>query len=199
MTACWAWLSGVTPNEPLVGYAESARNLVWIGLLYSLSVATEERQHGLRLVYGAVAAVIGLQLVADALWFVSPSGAIAQNVDLKLADRLPQVRWCWSTISMVRRRLPAARISVLAMLGLAWMWGYDLNLYTTAYLGSSNAALLNDWRGFAVALTAPLFALGARHAGGMADQAITGRDIPVSLAARDLRVLCANGDPSQPP
>ena len=41
---------------------ESARNLVWIGLLYDMSAARDERQHGVRLVYGAVAAVIGLQL-----------------------------------------------------------------------------------------------------------------------------------------
>ena len=34
-----------------VGFAESARNLLWISLLYSLSAAGEERQHGLRLVY----------------------------------------------------------------------------------------------------------------------------------------------------
>src|SRR5947208_16643706 len=79
MTACWAWLSAVTPGEPLVGYAESARNLLWISLLYSVSGAGEDRQHGVRLVYGAVAAVIGMQLVADSLGFLSPAGAIAQT------------------------------------------------------------------------------------------------------------------------
>jgi len=165
MTACWAWLSGVTPNDPLVGYAESARNLVWIGLLYSLSVATEERQHGLRLVYGAVAAVIGLQLVADALWFVSPGGAIAQT---SLILRITTAAGALVLVhNLYGQAAPASRSHIrLAMLGLAWMWGYDLNLYTTAYLGSSNAALLNDWRGLAVALTAPLFALGARHGEG---------------------------------
>ena len=39
LTACWAWLAAVTPGEPIVGYAESARNLLWISLLYSLSAA----------------------------------------------------------------------------------------------------------------------------------------------------------------
>ena len=43
MTACWAWLSAVTPADPIVGYAESARNLMWISLLYSLSAASDER------------------------------------------------------------------------------------------------------------------------------------------------------------
>jgi hypothetical protein len=79
MTACWAWLSAVAPGEALVGYAESARNLVWISLLYSLSGAGEDRQHGVRLVYGAVAAAIGMQLIADSLGLTSPGGAIAQT------------------------------------------------------------------------------------------------------------------------
>ena len=48
VTACWAWLAAVVPGDPLVGYAESARNLVWIGLLYSLSAASDERQRALR-------------------------------------------------------------------------------------------------------------------------------------------------------
>jgi putative PEP-CTERM system histidine kinase len=52
------------------------------------------------------------------------------------------------------------------MLGLAWLWGYDLNLYTLAYLGAPSAAGLAEWRGVAVALTAPLFALGARDESG---------------------------------
>jgi hypothetical protein len=33
VTGCWAWLAAVTPGEPIVGYAESARNLLWISLL----------------------------------------------------------------------------------------------------------------------------------------------------------------------
>ena len=72
MTACWAWLNAVMPGEPLAGYAESARNLIWISLLYSLSGAGEDRQHGVRLVYGAVAAAIGMQFIADSLGWASP-------------------------------------------------------------------------------------------------------------------------------
>ena len=62
---------------------------------------------------------------------------------------------------------PSSRSHIrLAMLGLAWLWGYDLNLYTLAYLGAPSAAGLVEWRGVAVALTAPLFALGARDESG---------------------------------
>src|SRR5688572_13083924 len=69
LTACWAWLSAIAPSSTLAGLAESFRNLVWLALLHSLSGGRGqvERQPGLRLVYGAVALVIGLQLVAGLL------------------------------------------------------------------------------------------------------------------------------------
>jgi hypothetical protein len=79
MTACWAWLEAVLPEQALARFAESARNLVWIGLLYVLSSARDERQHGVRLVYGAIGAVIGFQLAADALTVITPSAALAQT------------------------------------------------------------------------------------------------------------------------
>ena len=44
------------------------------------------------------------------------------------------------------------------MLGLTLMWGYDLNLYTLAYLGGTGWGALFDWRGLFMAAVAPLFA-----------------------------------------
>ena len=62
---------------------------------------------------------------------------------------------------------PASRSAIrFAMLGLALIWGYDLNLYTISYLGSGSGSALVDWRGAVVALTAPLFALGAKQEDG---------------------------------
>ena len=46
LTACWAWLVPSPPASPLVGYAESARNLVWISLLYSLSAPAKTASMG---------------------------------------------------------------------------------------------------------------------------------------------------------
>src|SRR6185312_15284529 len=54
----------------------------------------------------------------------------------------------------------------LATLGLALIWIYDLNLYTVAYLGSATARVLAEWRGLAVAFTAPLFAFATREESG---------------------------------
>jgi putative PEP-CTERM system histidine kinase len=165
MTACWAWLSAVTPGEAIVGYAESARNLVWISLLYSLSGAGEERQHGVRLVYGAVAAAIGMQLIADGLDLAAPSGAIAQT---SLILRITTAAGALVLVhNLYGQAAPASRSHIrFAMLSLALLWTYDLNLYTMAYLGAPSARWLLEWRGLAVALTAPLLALGARNERG---------------------------------
>ena len=162
ITACWAWMSAVMPSDALTAYAESARNLVWIGLLYRLSAATDEPQHGVRLVYAAVAAVVGMQFIADTLDLFSPSSAIAQTA---LILRITTAAGALVVVhNLYGQAAPASRSHIrLAMIGLAWIWGYDLNLYTLSYLNASSAETLNNWRGLAVALTAPLFALGARN------------------------------------
>jgi putative PEP-CTERM system histidine kinase len=165
VTACWAWLTAVTPGEAIVDYAESARNLLWISLLYSLSAATDEREHGLKLVYGAVAAVIGMQVIADTLQLISPSAPIGQTI---LILRITAAAGALVLVhNLYGQAAPASRSHIrLAMLGLALIWIYDLNLYTIAYLGSASADRLLDWRGVAVALTAPLFAFATRDESG---------------------------------
>jgi putative PEP-CTERM system histidine kinase len=162
LTACWAWLEAITPGAALVGFAESARNLVWIGLLYSLSAVRDERQHGVRLVYGAVAAAIGMQLIAGGLALSSPDEALAQtSLILRITTAAGALVLAHNFYGQAA---PASRSHIrLAMLGLSWMWIYDLNYYTVSYIGSATGEWLFQWRGIAVALTAPLFALGARH------------------------------------
>lgn len=165
MTACWAWLAAVTPGDPILGYAESARNLLWISLLYGLSAASEEREHGLKLVYGAVAGVIGLQLIGATLELISPNGTLAQT---GLVLRITTAAGALVLVHNVYgQAAPASRSQIrLAALGLALMWVYDLNLYTIAYLGSATARRLVEWRGLALALTAPMFALATRGESG---------------------------------
>jgi putative PEP-CTERM system histidine kinase len=153
------------PGDPLNGFAESARNLVWIGLLYSLSAAGDERQHGVRLVYGAVAAVVGMQLIAQLLGLFQPSDVVARTI--LILDITTAAGALVLVHNLYGQAAPSSRSHIrLAMLGLAWLWGYDLNLYTLAYLGAPSAAGLAEWRGVAVALTAPLFALAARDESG---------------------------------
>ena len=54
----------------------------------------------------------------------------------------------------------------MAMLGLALMWIYDLNLYTIAYLRAPVRSVCWNGAGSPSRLTAPLFALGARNERG---------------------------------
>jgi putative PEP-CTERM system histidine kinase len=162
LTACWAWLAAVVSGSPVLAFAESARNLLWVSLLYSLSTAGEEREHGLKLVYAAVAGVIGLQLIGDTFQLFSPSNAIAQT---GLVLRITTAAGALVLVHNVYgQAAPASRSHIrFAMLGLALIWTYDLNLYTILYLGSATAGRVAEWRGLAVALAAPLFALATRN------------------------------------
>lgn len=161
VTACWAWLSAILPGDPLAAYSETARNLIWIGLIYSLSATSDERQHGVRLVYGAVAAVLGFQLVVTTLRYSIPTEAIRDTATLlritAAAGALVLVHNLYGQAS------PASRSNIrMAMLGLSLTWSYDLNLYTIAYLDSRLTPDLVEWRGLIVAATAPMFAMAAK-------------------------------------
>jgi putative PEP-CTERM system histidine kinase len=164
LTACWAWLGAVVPDQPVFAFAESARNLLWVSLLYSLSTADDEREHGLKLVYAAVAGVIGLQLIGGTLQLFSPSSVIAQT---GLVLRITTAAGALVLVhNLYGQAAPASRLHIrFSMLGLALIWTYDLNLYTVAYLGSPSTARLAEWRGLALALAAPLFALATRSEG----------------------------------
>ncbi|MDQ3143572.1 MAG: PEP-CTERM system histidine kinase PrsK [Pseudomonadota bacterium] len=172
LTACWAWLTALEPQSILAAYAETARNLVWLGVLYRLAdMGSDARQRGVQPVYAAVAGVLGLQLVVDALPLLidtaDPSGArtlMSTAIVLRLtaaAGSLVLVH------NLYGQAAPASRGAIrLAMLALALMWAYDLNLYTVAYVDPGAARGLFDWRGLAAALTAPLFALGGARGEG---------------------------------
>jgi putative PEP-CTERM system histidine kinase len=165
LTACWAWLSGIQPGSALTSHSETARNLLWIGLLYALSNASDGRLRGVGLVYGAVAAVLGLQFVVTFLVGQSPSldtlGSSEVLRTIAAAGSLILVH------NLYAQSAPATRSALrFTMAGLAAMWLYDLNYYTVATLG--DGARLSDWRGVMMLMIAPLFALGARDDQGAA-------------------------------
>ncbi|MCY7399250.1 MAG: PEP-CTERM system histidine kinase PrsK [Sphingomonas bacterium] len=168
LTACWAWLGAIAPESAVTQLAETFRNFTWLALLHSLSGGAEavERQRGVRLVYGAVGAVLGLQMVADLLPLVA-------EIEPTLAATaiLLRITAAAGLLVLVHNLYgqadPASRSGIaMAMLALVASWGYDLNLYTLAYLDPVSSVGLADWRGVLVALTAPLFAIGAGRADG---------------------------------
>ena len=70
----------MAPTTMLAAYSETARNLVWVGVLYRLAgIDSSEEQRGVKPVYAAVAAVLGLQLVVDALPLVVDTDAISRQ------------------------------------------------------------------------------------------------------------------------
>ena len=168
LTACWSWLGAIAPGAPLANLAETFRNFTWLALLHSLSGGGEavERQRGVRLVYAAVGAVLGLQMVADLLPL-----AIGTEPAFAATAVLLRVTAAAGLLVLVHNLFgqadPASRSAIgMAMLALVATWGYDLNLYTLAYLDPSSSIGLAEWRGVMVALTVPLFAIGAGRADG---------------------------------
>jgi putative PEP-CTERM system histidine kinase len=139
-------------------------------VLHSLSSDREgERQHGVRWVYAAVAAVLGLQLVADLLPIIL--GAEAAGSTVTVTATILRITAAAGSLVLVHnlygQAAPESRAAVgMAMLALVVTWGYDLNLYTLYYLDPAAARGLIDWRGAVIALTAPLFAVGAGQQDG---------------------------------
>ena len=170
LTACWAWLSAIAPASPLPVFAETMRNLVWVGVLLSLSSNGDgERQHGVGWVYAAVAAVLGLQLVVDLVPIVL--GAEAAGGTVAATSTILRITAAAGSLVLVHnlygQAAPESRAAIgMAMLALVVTWGYDLNLFTLYYLDPEAGRGLIVWRGVLIALTAPLFAVGAGQEDG---------------------------------
>jgi putative PEP-CTERM system histidine kinase len=165
-TAVWSSVSAVRgPVDLFTMPAETLRNLIWVVMLHAMwSDIKAEARSGLRLVFSAVALVIGTQFAANLLILLVPL-APGLIEDVLATEQLMRITMASGALVLVHnlygQATPKSRLAIRGpMLGLTLMWGYDLNLYTLAYLGAPGAAQLFDWRGAFVALTAPLFVLG---------------------------------------
>jgi putative PEP-CTERM system histidine kinase len=166
-TAVWASVSAMRgPIDVLTMPAETLRNLAWLVMLHAMwGDIKDEARSGLRLVFGAVALVIGTQLVLGVLTLLTPMTADVAD-DLLTTERLLRITMASGALVLVHnlygQATPKSRVAIRGpMLGLTLMWGYDLNLYTLAYLQAPGAAQLFNWRGAFMAFSAPLFLLGA--------------------------------------
>ncbi|WP_426266959.1 XrtA/PEP-CTERM system histidine kinase PrsK [Sphingomonas sp. LHG3443-2] len=162
-TATSAWLGGVMGGTMLAANAETARNLIWVAMLYVLSSAGEggARQQGVALVYGAVALVLGAQTLVDSL---APLAPAADQLALDAAGIVLRTITAAGALILVHnlygQSAAASRASMrLPMLGLAMLWVFDLNLYTLQALQLPLGQTLSDLKGVVVALAAPCFAL----------------------------------------
>ncbi|HEX8842527.1 MAG TPA: XrtA/PEP-CTERM system histidine kinase PrsK, partial [Sphingomicrobium sp.] len=166
-TAVWASVSAIRgPTDVFTLPAETIRNLSWIVLLHSIcGDLKHSARKAIRLVFAAVGLVIGLQLTINLILLIGAlppamaSSALATSHLLRItcsAGALVLVH------NVYGQAAPQSRIGIrTAMLGLALIWGYDLNLYTLAYLDAPGAAELFQYRGLFTAIIAPLFAVGS--------------------------------------
>ena len=161
-SAASAWLGGVAAGTMLAANAETARNLIWVAMLFILSTTGEEgaRQRGVGLVYGAVALVLGAQALVDSL---APLAPAADQRALEATGTILRTITAAGALVLVHnlygQAAAASRAPMrLPMLGLALLWAFDLNLYTLQALHLPIGATLGELKGLAVALAAPCFA-----------------------------------------
>ncbi len=166
LTGLWAWITAMAPTTMLAAYSETARNLVWVGVLYRLaSLDGDEQQRGVRPVYAAVSGVLGMQLVVDALPLIIDTDSISPGHALVVTAIILRLTAAAGMLVLVHnlygQAAPSSRVGIrLAMIALAVMWAYDLNLYTIAYFDPASAQGLLNWRGLPLAVAAALFAVG---------------------------------------
>ena len=154
----------------LAQLAESARNLAFLAFMYGLMTGAGGAggRRGLKTLFGAIAGVIGLQMVVGG---VMPQFERAPLVFEALASASQIIGLAIAAGSLVLVHnlyglaAPNSRYALrFPMLALAAMWAFDIHLYTVDYFTRAPAVELFAMRGILLATLAPLFALGVRNA-----------------------------------
>jgi putative PEP-CTERM system histidine kinase len=169
VTAAWAMVAAALgPDTALAGHVESARNLVWLGfMLLLLRQGAGTARTSMAAIYGALVFVLAAQTALAFLppWLVRGEKAaeaiMVAGFVLRMifaAGALLAVHNLYTAVESDARRDIA-----LPMAALAALWAYDLNLYTLSYLAHDWVTSLVSARGLAIALLAPVVALGARR------------------------------------
>ncbi|WP_414901162.1 XrtA/PEP-CTERM system histidine kinase PrsK [Sphingomonas flavalba] len=168
LTAAWALATAALgPASVVARVAESARNLGWLGFMFLLLRLGEgdQRKAAVSGLYGVVALVIGAEIVID-LALRGMTGDV-DGVVLFVALVLRLMATIGALVlvhNLYTAAAPAARAGIrLAIIGVAVMWAYDLQLYTVAYLAPAWAGEIAALRGVVMLGLAPLFALAARR------------------------------------
>jgi putative PEP-CTERM system histidine kinase len=154
----------------LAQLAEAARNLAFLAFMHGLMTGAGEAggQRGLKALFAAVAAAIGLQMVVGG---VMPQFDHAPVVLAALASTAQMIGLTIAAGALILVHnlyglaAPDSRSALrFPMLALAGMWAFDLHLYTADYFSRGPALELFALRGLVLAALAPLFALGMRNA-----------------------------------
>jgi putative PEP-CTERM system histidine kinase len=170
MSVWTIFLALLGPYTFLTLLAESGRNLAFLAFMYGLLAGAGEPrgQRAIKGLFGAVAGVIGLQIVVGG---VMPEFQHAPLVLQTLASTSQIIGLIIASGALILvhnlygQAAPGSRSALrFPMLALAAMWAYDLHLYTVAYFTRAPGVELFALRGLVFAALAPLFALGVRNA-----------------------------------
>src|SRR5256885_15577631 len=104
-TAVWASVSAIRgPIDLLTMPAETLRNLVWLVMLHAMwSDIKDEARSGLRLVFSAVALVIGTQFALNLMMLLMPGGQDLSQDGL-MTERRPRTTVFRVRLALVRTR-----------------------------------------------------------------------------------------------
>ena len=166
IVAAWMVFVAVNgPNHLLSGLAESARNIAFLAFMHAIAVG-RPGSRTIGAVYGAVAAVVGLQLLIACLLHPfrgSTPALLATQAAYQALGLTASAGALVLVHNLYSQAGPASRQAIrLPMLALAAMWTYDLHLYTVAYLTREMPADLVALRGAILALVAPFFLAAGR-------------------------------------
>jgi putative PEP-CTERM system histidine kinase len=169
VTALWGiFVALVGPASVAAGVAETGRNFAFLAFMYAIfDEADGDRQPAVKLVYTVLSAVIGLQLI---LAGVIPgfAGKPIVHEALSAAAQIIGLTVAAGALVLVHnlygQAAPDSRWGIrLPMIALGAMWGYDLHLYTVAWLSRGPVVDLLAMRGAVLAMLVPLFALSSRR------------------------------------
>ena len=166
------WGIAVTYSGPLTiaaYWAETARNLGWLGFMFFLLRSGEGRQqpHTINMIYVALLLVLAFQIINDGAVVAFGGADFASSIVAQSALTLRMIYAVGALVlvhNLYTVSAPETRWGIsLPMAALAAMWTYDLNQYTISYLTSAPSLELIAARGFATATLAPVFVMAANR------------------------------------
>jgi putative PEP-CTERM system histidine kinase len=164
LSALDAAMSGTTSiSGQLISHI---RNLAWLGFLYLIwrQGSRSDRQLTVGILYAVVSSVIVVQFGADLILGGADIGSNGAFYALVLMRIMTMVGGLLLIHNLYSAAAPETRMALrLPLVGIAAIWFYDLNLFTIAYLLQDWPMELLQWRGPALALAAPIFALSTQQ------------------------------------
>jgi putative PEP-CTERM system histidine kinase len=170
MSVWTIFLALLGPFNFLAQLAESGRTLAFLAFMYGLMTGAEEggNNRAVKGVFGAVAAVVGLQIVIGGVIPKFQDSPMAFEALVSASQMLGLTIAAGGLVlvhNLYGQAAPGSRSALrFPMIALAAMWAYDLHLYTVAYFTRAPADELFAFRAILLAALAPVFALGVRNA-----------------------------------